>query len=181
MRIVYFFLFIILLCGCSDLYKKDFVRISSANVDSKQDKALLERHIQTMRKSQIMQNDRTQLLAIVHYMNQSDSHLTQLIQEDSEVFLVEIFDRVKQIKKNQIHFTLTTSYQSTDQKNVIQAKREDLGIFAPDISYNNAYWVIFEKMSERGKEEMKLIMSVQNMGEMEFDFGYHKNKNSLAQ
>ncbi|TLD80094.1 hypothetical protein LS68_007675 [Helicobacter sp. MIT 05-5293] len=181
MRIIYFFLFIALLCGCSDLYKKDFVRIASANVDSKQDKALLERHIQAMRKSQIMQNNRTQLLAIVHYINQSDSHLAQSIQEGSEVFLVEIFDRAHQIKKSQIHFTLTASYKSIDEKSVMQAKREDLGILTPDISYNSAYWVIFEGIGERGKEEMKLIMNVQNMGEMEFDFGYHTNKNSLAQ
>lgn len=171
----------VFMVGCSDFYRKDFVHITSATHASEQDKAYLEKGVQAMRKSQIMRDNQLQVLGIARYINYIDHSFLQEDEKKYEVFWIEIYDKTNAIRTRDLNFTLSTPYKSIQPIKIVKLKHDELGVFAPDTTYNNVYKVVFKSLGERGRDAINLKLEIKNMGKMSFYYGFAKRKSNLAQ
>lgn len=165
--------------GCSDFYKKDFVHIASAHYKPQDEKLIKERDIQAMRKSQILQDNHTRVLMIARYMNEIDKKWIE--PESGEVFLIEVYDKFNLVNEKNMKFTLKTAYNSLESNKIEKLDSKKLGIFSPDIAYNDAYLVTFDRIGKRGRDTLELFAEIIGIGHMSFDFGYAKRKSKLTQ
>lgn len=166
--------------GCSDFYRKDFVHITSALQSAEEDKTHLEKSVQAMRKSQIMQDNQIRVLGITRYVNQIDPQLLDSDEKKYQVFWVELYDKSDKLRANDLLFTLSTSYKSIKPLKVVKLTRQELGAFAPDIAYNDVYKVIFKSIGERGRDTTQLKLEIKGVGKMNFYYGYVKRKSNLT-
>lgn len=168
-----------MLMGCSDFYKKKFVHIASAHYKSQDEKSIKEREIQAMRKSQILQDNHTQILMIARYINEIDKKWIGA--ESGEVFLIEVYDKLDVVSEKNMKFSLKTAYNSLESSKIEKLDSKNLGNFSPDITYNDVYFVAFEGIGKRGKDTLKLFAEIKGVGRMSFDFGYAKRESKLTQ
>lgn len=173
-------LYTILILGCSDFYRKDFVHITSALQSIEENKTSLEKSVQAMRKSQIMQDNQIRVLGITHYVNQIDLQRLDPDEKKYQVFWVELYDKSDKLQASDLLFTLSTSYKSIRPLKVIKLTRQELGTFAPDIAYNDVYKVIFKPIGERGRDTLQLKLEIKGVGKMDFYYGYVKRKSNLT-
>lgn len=167
------------LISCSDFYRKDFTHIASA--EGYPHKVLFEKRIQAMRKSQILQNNQTRIQAIVSYMNMIDDAQIMPEIKHSEVFLIELYDKNDEVSIDNMTFMLTNGYDEVESTDISLIAPENLGIFAPDVAYHRMYKVLFPLTGAQGKNNLKLVFKVTDIGEMDFNFGYTKTKSRLNQ
>ncbi|WP_300448988.1 hypothetical protein [uncultured Helicobacter sp.] len=168
-----------MLCACSDFFRTDFTHIPSVHNAPKEIQTTKELEIQAMRKSQILENNRTRVLMIVRYMNEIDKKF--LKQDEGEVFLVEIYTKDTSIPLKSLTFHLSNGYKSIESVQILKMQKADLGHFIPDITYNDIYKVVFHSIGLRGRDNLKFSAQIQNIGSMDFDFGYAKRESKLAQ
>lgn len=180
-----------MLVGCSDFYRSDFTHITSAKIqseqlpqeqDSAQQKILLERKIQAMRKTQILQDEHTRAIGIAHYINDINSEIEKsggLFADD--VFYIELYDKIDEISESKLRAKLNNGYKSIESYSIERLNKNTLGILAPDITYNEVYRVRFSHLGARGRENWKLLLEIKGVGVMSFDYGYAKRKSNLAQ
>ena len=168
-----------MLTSCSDFYKKNFVHIASAHYKPQDEKSIKEREIQAMRKSQILQDNHTQILMIARYINEIDKKWIGA--ESGEVFLIEVYDKLDVVSEKNMKFSLKTAYNSVESSKIEKLDSKNLGTFTPDIAYNDVYLVTFDRIGERGKDALKLFAEIKGVGRMSFDFGYAKRESKLTQ
>ncbi|WP_276925220.1 hypothetical protein [Helicobacter japonicus] len=166
----------VMFLGCSDFYHKDFVHIPSAHNAPKKQKIQKENEIQAMRKGQILKNNRTQILMIVRYMNDISDEFVK--NDKGEVFLVEIYSREGKLPANLLTFSLQNVYKNIQSNKVSALNKQELGDFVPDIAYNDVYKVSFDSMGFRGRESLKFIAHIKDIGDISFDFGYTQPKSN---
>lgn len=166
--------------GCSDFYRKDFVHITSALQGVSEDKAHLEKSVQAMRKSQIMHNNQIRVLGITRYVNQIDPQFLDSEERKYQVFWVELYSKSDKLLPKDLLFTLSTAYKNIKPLKVVKLTRQELGIFAPDITYNDVYKVIFQSPGERGRDTLQLKLEIKGIGKMDFHYGYTKRKSNLT-
>ena len=186
-----------LLLGCSDFYNKDFVHVASAHNLSKEERAKKEREIQAMRKSQIIQDSQSRLVMIARYVNDYSkdlakeliAHKSEQKKSDSgfgvggEVFLIEVYDKHDEISPKDMRFVFANPFESVESRQVTklsQKELEHIAQFVPDIAYNDVYLVLFDPISARGRESLRLEARVKNLGNMRFEFGYIVRKSKLV-
>ena len=163
------------IAGCSDFYRKDFIHITSAYEDSKEKRAFKEREIQAMRKSQILIHNHTRVVMIVRYMNEVDDTFGG--SDNKEVFFVELYDKLGQVKLKDLQFSLKNIYKSIKPSNVSKLSTADMEFLKPDVIYNDMYKVVFESIGARGKDMLQFNVEIAGVGNMSVDFSYAKKSN----
>lgn len=166
------------IAGCSDFYRKDFIHITSAYEDSKEKRAFKEREIQAMRKSQILIHNHTRVVMIVRYMNEVDDTFGG--SDNKEVFFVELYDKLGQVKLKDLQFSLKNIYKSIKPSNVSKLSTADMEFLKPDVIYNDMYKVVFESIGARGKDMLQFNVEIAGVGNMSVDFSYAKAKSNLT-
>lgn len=164
--------------ACSDLNRSNVLFVASANALPKEQEMIKKLDIQAMRKAQIIEDNHTRVLMIAHYMNEIDKSFIK--QDKGEVFLVELYARDVHIDLDSLDFTLISTYHTLKAQHISKQNIEELGIFAPDVSYNDVYKVVFDSIGFRGRDNLKLIAEIVDIGMMQFDFSYAKSKSKLA-
>lgn len=157
--------------SCSDFYKDDFVHIYSAHKDS-ENKKEKEKKIQAMRKSQILNNSQSELVAIVYRLK--DIRNDNLFA--NEEFVVEIFD-TKHTKNlaQQLKARIFNAYTSIDCDEFREAEQLDL-LFQTDISYNKAYLLTCKNLHGN---DLKLEIKLKDSA-MVFDYSLVKSPSKLS-
>lgn len=165
---VIFALFVVVFFGaCSDVRHSSL--IPSAKNDDEVLQKRLERKVQASRKSQIIQDGQTTFMAIVSYLNEVDN-----IAQKREVFLLELYEKSPN-PNIQKKLTLTLHSGSLTQQSLFITYLKDsqyTEILRSKNSYNKLFIVEFPQISKKHREQMSVEISIKDVGEMHFDFGY---------
>ena len=143
------------LCGCG-LYD-----------DSYKPSVLLEKKINQTRKSQIIKDGKTTAIAIATYLNNVDS---RIYDEGREYFFVEIFSELEIPLRESLHFSLTNNVEFMWIREVGADEMD--GILSVYNRWARGFLIAFDELEYQQKKNMKLTLEIENVGTMEFDFGY---------
>ncbi len=135
--------------------------------DSFKPEVLAEKKIFSSRKSQITQNGKTMMIAIATYLNNVNP---SIFNDNREYFLLEIFSELEIPLIDYMNFNIT------DNAKLLWIREVDKDEFDSYINVSNkwskAFLVAFEPIDEHYKKNMKLILDVDTIGSMSFDFSY---------
>ncbi len=100
--------------------------------------------------------------------------------DNKEVFFVELYDKVGQVKLKDLQFSLKNIYKSIKPSNVSKLSTADMEFLKPDVIYNDMYKVVFESIGARGKDMLQFNVEIAGVGNMSVDFSYAKAKSNLT-
>lgn len=135
--------------------------------DSYKPSVLLEKKINQTRKSQIINNGKTEVVGIATYLNNVDS---RIYAEGREYFFVEIFSELEIPLRESLHFSLTGDAEFIWIREVEASEME--GILSVYNRWGRGFLIAFDEIPYQQKKNMKLTLEIENVGEMEFNFGY---------
>ena len=135
--------------------------------DSYKPSVLLEKKINQTRKSQIIRGGKTEVVAIATYLNNVDS---RIYANGREYFFVEIFSELEIPLRESLHFSLTDNVEFMWIREVGASEMED--ILSVYNRWARGFLIAFDELSYQQKKNMKLTLEIENVGTMEFDFGY---------
>lgn len=147
----------ILLNGCG-LYK-----------DGYKPTVLLEKKINQSRKSQIIKNGKTEIVAIATYLNNVDS---RIYRGEREYFFVEIFSELEIPLMESLHFSLTNNVEFMWIREIDEAEMKADNIMDTYNRWGRGFLIAFDELEYQQKKNMKLTLEVDNVGTMIFDFSY---------
>ncbi len=143
------------LCGCG-LYD-----------DSYKPSVLLEKKINQTRKGQIIKDGKTEVVAIATYLNNVDS---RIYCEGREYFFIEIFSELEIPLRESLHFSLMDNVEFMWIREVRIDEMD--GILSVYNRWARGFLIAFDEVAYQQKKNMRLTLEIENVGEMEFDFGY---------
>lgn len=155
-KIIPFMLFGVIYFGGCGLYD-----------DSYKPNVLLEKKINQTRKSQIIKNGKTEVIAIATYLNNVDS---RIYRDGREYFFVEIFSELEIPLLESLHFSLTGDVEFMWIREVEKGEME--GILNIYNRWGRGFLIAFDELVYQQKKDMALKVEIENVGEMEFNFGY---------
>ena len=100
--------------------------------------------------------------------------------DNKEVFFVELYDKLGQVKLKDLQFSLKNIYKSIKPSNVSKLSTADMEFLKPDVIYNDMYKVVFESIGARGKDMLQFNVEIAGVGNMSVDFSYAKAKSNLT-
>lgn len=148
-------IFILLFSGCGlyhNSYKPD---------------VLLEKKINQSRKSQIIKDGKTDIIAIATYLNNVDS---TIYNGDREYFYIEIFSELEIPLLESMHFWLSGGVDFLWIREI--EKDESDKIITPNNKWSRGFLIAFDALEYQQKKNMILRLDIDNVGSMKFDFTY---------
>lgn len=127
----------------------------------------MEKKINQTRKSQIIKDGKTTAIAIATYLNNVDS---RIYTDGREYFFVEIFSELEIPLRESLHFSLTNNVEFMWIREVELDEME--GILSVYNRWARGFLIAFDELEYQQKKNMKLTLEIENVGTMEFDFGY---------
>ncbi|MCI6218019.1 MAG: hypothetical protein MR629_05780 [Helicobacter sp.] len=160
-------LVLLFLASCSDVRKTSLV--PSAKSENPQLEKLLERKVQSSRKAEIIQGKSTAIIAIATYLNDVDN-----VQAARELFLIELYEKTPSPDiKNKLKSQLISGGKSTDSLFITKlTPSQYTEILYPSNPYNTLFIIEFLRISAKHRETMRLKLDIENLGSMDFNFGY---------
>lgn len=140
-------------CGCS-LYNESF-----------RPEILKEKKILSSRKSQILIDNKTEIICIATYLNNVDSNAYK----NAEYFFIEIFSK-SNIPLGFMDFSITNNSRFNWIREVYEDEFDD--VINTYNKWSKAYLISFEEIPSQDKKNMKLIIDIARFGRMDFDFSY---------
>lgn len=175
-------IFALLFSGCGlyyNSYKPDF---------------LLERKINQSRKSQIIKNGKTELVAVATYLNNVEP---DIYNGDREYFYIEIFSELDIPLLEYMHFSLSgkainnviesSDFTSSVIKNsdatflwIREIKKDENDkVLSLENKWSRGYLIAFDGLDYLQKKHMILSLDIDNVGSMKFNFAYKTLKSRL--
>lgn len=140
-------------CGCG-LYN-----------DSFRPEILKEKKILSSRKSQIIIDNKTQIVCIVTYLNNVDSELFK----DAEYFFIEVFSQLD-LPIGFMDFSITNNSRFNWIREVYEDEFDD--VINTYNKWSKAYLISFEEIPDQSKKNMQFSIDIAGFGKMDFDFSY---------
>lgn len=142
------------LCGCG-LYDESF-----------KPSIKKERKINQSRKSEIIKDGKTQIIAIATHLNNVDS---AIYFDSREFFFVEIFGEIPNLRES-LKFSLSDSAEFIWMREIARDEMDE--ILVTNNKWSRGFLVAFEALEYQQQKNMKLFLEVENVGKMSFDFSY---------
>lgn len=155
---------------------------------------LLEKKINQSRKSQIIKDGKTELVAVATYLNNVEP---KIYNSDREYFYIEIFSELDIPLLEYMHFSLSgkavvneissvgiTSNVSESSEAAFLwireiGKDEDDKVLSLENKWSKGYLVAFDSLDYQQKKNMVLKIDIDNVGSMTFNFTYKVLKSRL--
>ncbi|MGX2982241.1 hypothetical protein [Helicobacter sp. 23-1045] len=128
---------------------------------------LMEKKINQSRKAEISKGGKSEVIAIATHLNNVDS---RIFGAGREYFFIEIFSEVDIPLVESLHFRLTNNVDFMWMREIeVEESDEILGVRN---RWARGFLIAFDELEYQQKKNMKLIMEVENVGAMVFDFSY---------